>query len=1055
MPRQDTGAREVVQDPNAQDRRQPLQLLQTTRVGAPATQVGDVSSTEKQLASALGGIDQLVANQFEDNKARWITEGKMAYLSGKTEADLIDNGNRFTRQGYQTLKAKDAVNNWFTQESIAIDETHKTMDPSQYSAQVKSKSQALLDSMTDPDAKAVATSTLESVAPRLVQSQMLKNNEFNRGERRNSFSTMLDSTATTSASASVKQPGQVLALSPTPVEAPIKVSSSDRDTGIRTLLGEAANEGAEGMAAVAHVMRNRASDGRWPDTIGAVAKQPQQFSAWNAGAGGNDLVRKYNPGDPIYEKAGQVFDAVMAGSHVDPTGGATHYYSPAGMRALVAEGSQKNEVPTWLAAESKSANGTVKIGGHVFTGRANSAPLQLTRQPETGTLLSANTSADLNAVPGTEGVNVAPIAGQHGPNEVQDLIFGYNGLNSEDKATAVADAMRRQLTAGNDALFRDAGGIGTLQKLKAKPSEIDEVLKAKEAFEKKQVNLFSTDNEKFRNDILKRAERGESLDVILADIEKRHQTGKLDDVNSKALAHAAADKIRAEGDKTTSVFANTDFLGEIGGLYQQVKTGTDFQTAAKQAKQIAAKYGAQPEDVQRLLGNVFQLDQGQQDKLRTEAATAAKTKKEQDDAKDEVNRQIAKGYGLGGLTGTQIKITNDHGAEETVSKEQYGVSLIKDRWSSYFADQVNSGKMTVAEAKAGIVKNTYLELQKHGVIDEKAQAQITGALTGNILDKDGSLKPEAVQAYDAWLMLRTAPGMQDEGYLSKFIKNDEVRTLLETAYKLDSGDLSKEQALIKAHEIVNDKNRDPKDLLAKDAVWKAKMRDGLSKVLEDKASPGFLDNILGNYDAGDKERVLSQRTITANYITRRAEAYHLQNPNEDADVSLTKAQQDFKANATHVMGNIVIGRPGLELHKVMGVTAFGPNAVNDAVSSYIKKHGETLWGKNYTGQGEAEGPEGTMHAIARNLLQGGSVLRENAQKQTPVSITYNAELGIMSVDLYKDTDKGKTLGQPMHFNVRDIGAAYVKEKTKPSTWDAAFAAMFRGTVGAVKSAVGE
>lgn len=150
---------------------------------------------------------------------------------------------------------------------------------------------------------------------------------------------------------------------------------TDRDILIRTIIGEAANEGAEGWAAVAHVVRNRAMDGRWPNSLADVSMQNKQFSAWNKGAGGNDLVNKHSPGSPLYERVGAVVDKVLAGEVPDMTGGATHYYSPRGMDALVNEGSQSNRLPRWLQQENeRRGGGTVTIGGHIFTGRAKGTP---------------------------------------------------------------------------------------------------------------------------------------------------------------------------------------------------------------------------------------------------------------------------------------------------------------------------------------------------------------------------------------------------------------------------------------------------------------------------------------------------------------------------------------------------------------------------------------------------------------------------------------------------------------------------------------------------------
>lgn len=156
-----------------------------------------------------------------------------------------------------------------------------------------------------------------------------------------------------------------------------------RDIAIRTILGEAANESDMGQAAVAHVLINRASDPRWPSTIQDVALQNKQFSAWNKGAGGNSLVSKYGPGSPQYERAGAVYDAVASGQTPDPTGGATHYYSPAGMSALVNEGSQSNILPRWLQEQNDLRGGqTQTIGGHIFTGLADGVSNPIIPQAE-------------------------------------------------------------------------------------------------------------------------------------------------------------------------------------------------------------------------------------------------------------------------------------------------------------------------------------------------------------------------------------------------------------------------------------------------------------------------------------------------------------------------------------------------------------------------------------------------------------------------------------------------------------------------------------------------
>jgi hypothetical protein len=154
-----------------------------------------------------------------------------------------------------------------------------------------------------------------------------------------------------------------------------------RDIAIRTILGEAASESPTGQAAVAHVLLNRARDPRWPSAVQDVALQNKQFSAWNSGAGGNHLVNKYKPGDAAYERVGAIYDQVASGAISDPTGGATHYYSPAGMQKLVNDGDQSNVLPRWLQQQHAQRDiAPTTIGGHIFTGQASGTAAQ-TQQP--------------------------------------------------------------------------------------------------------------------------------------------------------------------------------------------------------------------------------------------------------------------------------------------------------------------------------------------------------------------------------------------------------------------------------------------------------------------------------------------------------------------------------------------------------------------------------------------------------------------------------------------------------------------------------------------------
>lgn len=107
-----------------------------------------------------------------------------------------------------------------------------------------------------------------------------------------------------------------------------------RDVATRTVLGEAANQGPTGMAAVADVMRNRAvSGGYGGNTMDAVALAKNQFEPWNTPAG-RQRMQSFSPMSPAYAGAQSAVDTAAIGSRPDVTGGASYFYAPKAQAAL-------------------------------------------------------------------------------------------------------------------------------------------------------------------------------------------------------------------------------------------------------------------------------------------------------------------------------------------------------------------------------------------------------------------------------------------------------------------------------------------------------------------------------------------------------------------------------------------------------------------------------------------------------------------------------------------------------------------------------------------------
>src|SRR6476619_435143 len=125
-----------------------------------------------------------------------------------------------------------------------------------------------------------------------------------------------------------------------------------RDDLIRTIAFEAADEADEGKAAVAHVILNRKRSGRWGDNIKEVVTRPWQFEPWMTR---RTEMERLSPGDPRYEDAARIADAVLNGQTPDPTAGATHFLNPTVVRQR-----RDGSLPSWARGEGQP------IGRHTF-----------------------------------------------------------------------------------------------------------------------------------------------------------------------------------------------------------------------------------------------------------------------------------------------------------------------------------------------------------------------------------------------------------------------------------------------------------------------------------------------------------------------------------------------------------------------------------------------------------------------------------------------------------------------------------------------------------------
>ena len=123
------------------------------------------------------------------------------------------------------------------------------------------------------------------------------------------------------------------------------------DVLTRTVYGEARGESADGQAAVAWVIRNRASKGPayMGKTIKEVCLKPQQFSCWNSNDSNRSTLLSLDTNSPQYKSIRDIVVQVLNGTRADNTLGSLHYHA-------------SRIKPKWITGKSPA----VTIGNHMF-----------------------------------------------------------------------------------------------------------------------------------------------------------------------------------------------------------------------------------------------------------------------------------------------------------------------------------------------------------------------------------------------------------------------------------------------------------------------------------------------------------------------------------------------------------------------------------------------------------------------------------------------------------------------------------------------------------------
>ena len=119
----------------------------------------------------------------------------------------------------------------------------------------------------------------------------------------------------------------------------------------KTIYGEARGEILLGQYAVAHVVLNRKNDHRWHNmSLAGICLQRAQFSCWLPSDPSCAILQNLHAESPRLAPMIIIAQAVIAGTHDDPTHGATHYHAVS------------IDAPRWARGKTPCA----RIGHHLF-----------------------------------------------------------------------------------------------------------------------------------------------------------------------------------------------------------------------------------------------------------------------------------------------------------------------------------------------------------------------------------------------------------------------------------------------------------------------------------------------------------------------------------------------------------------------------------------------------------------------------------------------------------------------------------------------------------------
>lgn len=246
-------------------------------------------------------------------------------------------------------------------------------------------------------------------------------------------------------------------------------------------------------------------------------------------------------------------------------------------------------------------------------------------------------------------------------------------------------------------------------------------------------------------------------------------------------------------------------------------------------------------------------------------------------------------------------------------------------------------------------------LVRNGVVDSTWEKSIATGLQGDVVQKDGTINPRALKAYQDYLFLKqNAPA----GYAQNYVKGDAAK-LVAQAEALDIN-MNSDQALLTAAQIASKTNTST-DFTPKTAS-EAEVNKVIDKKVEEELNPGFF-SFISRFQAADAFDVkdsdiaeAKQSPVLRSYLTSKANTI-LQSDltgKTSVEAAVNEAWNGI-VNRIELApsGNVLISGPGKTIREELGYPkAHATNLVFKALQRFAAYNGKAYFGPRYIGNTE-------------------------------------------------------------------------------------------------------